>query len=421
MNRSPWARRAAGWVLWGIVIVAALGGGGTAAFRYLRPQVVVTEAVEAPVVRAFYSTGTVQPEREFPVKSNTAGILTEVRVDKGYRVKKGEVLAVVSDPGLEFKLREAKAELHERQKLADEKTSPALAELAHRAEAYDAMLDIAQREVDRTRSVLEQNAASQMDLDHALSRLKQIWGDLEATKEMRAAKKIQLEKDVEVAQAAVDTAQWDVDQQTLRAPIDGAVLDRPVSLGTRLAVNDHILQIADVRPANLVMRAQVDEEDVAQVSVKQLVRMTLYSFPGETFTGHVTQIYDKADPDRRTFEVDVRLDKPDPRLAAGMTGELAFILQSKEKAIVVPSQAIQEGAVWVVKDGHLERRLVEVGIKSIERAEILDGLSPGERVILSPATDLKEGQSVRERYMDPAQAAGLNRPAVKTDTFKGFH
>lgn len=406
--------------MWGVVALGAVAGLAFAGLRYWRPAVVVTEAVEAPVVQAFYSTGTVQPEREYPIKSNTAGILTDVKVDKGARVKRGEVLAVVSDPALVFKLRQAQAELRERERLADEKTSPALAELAHRVEAYEDMQEIAQREVDRTRSVIEKNAASQMDLDRALNRLKLVWSDLEATKEMLAAKKIQLEKDVEVARAGVDAAQWDVDEQTLKSPIDGAVLDRPESVGTRLAINDHVMQVADVTPGNLVMRAAVDEEDVAMVHEGQVVRMTLYSFPGEVFEGRVTKVYDKADPERRTFEVDVRLVKTEERLAAGMTGELAFVMASKDKAIVVPSQAVQGGEVWVVKAGRLERRDVEVGIKSVERAEIVSGLSPGERVVISPIDGMGQGRPVRERHMTPTDAAGLNKPAVKTDQFKGF-
>jgi multidrug resistance efflux pump len=56
----------------------------------------------------------------------------------------------------------------------------------------------------------------------------------------------------------VATAEWNLEQQTLRAPIDGVVLDRPIAIGTRMAINDQIMRIADVTPKNLVMRAAVD-------------------------------------------------------------------------------------------------------------------------------------------------------------------
>ncbi|MDQ3626028.1 MAG: efflux RND transporter periplasmic adaptor subunit, partial [Verrucomicrobiota bacterium] len=241
-----------------------------------RPVVTVSEAVEAPVVQAFYSTGTVQPEREYPIKSNGAGIITEVRVDKGDRVRKGDSLAVVADPELRFAADKARAELLERQKRAEPKTSPVLREYEARISASQDILDIAQREEKRVGELVARSAASQTDLDNALDRLKVAWGELESWKAQGAAKLLELERELQVAHAAVATAEWNVEQQTLKAPVDGVVLDRPIALGTRLAVNDQIMRIADVAPANLVMRAAVDEEDITKVRLDQDVRMVLY-------------------------------------------------------------------------------------------------------------------------------------------------
>src|SRR5436190_1764204 len=108
------------------IAIAVVGAIAAAAMHFFRPEVVVTEAVEGPVVQAFYSTGTIQPEREFPIKSNTAGILTEVKVDKGDRVTKGAAMAIVSDPALEYARDKAQAELTEKIERAEDKTSPVL-------------------------------------------------------------------------------------------------------------------------------------------------------------------------------------------------------------------------------------------------------------------------------------------------------
>jgi hypothetical protein len=114
-----------------------------------RPRVIVTEAVEGPVVAAFYSTGTIQPEREYPIKSNTAGLLKEVRVDKGARVKKGDVLAIVEDPALTFAGQEAQAMLEEKLQRIDAKLSPVLQEYDSKIAAMNDLLDIAKREQKR--------------------------------------------------------------------------------------------------------------------------------------------------------------------------------------------------------------------------------------------------------------------------------
>src|SRR3954463_2695947 len=96
------AQGAARWLVLALMVLAALGIAGAIALQLVRPRVTVAEAVEGPVVAAFYSTGTIQPEREYPIKSNTAGILVEVKIDKGDRVMKDQPLAVVSDPALVY-------------------------------------------------------------------------------------------------------------------------------------------------------------------------------------------------------------------------------------------------------------------------------------------------------------------------------
>lgn len=414
------AQSTAKWILVAAVVTVCVLAVGYVALRFARPVVTVSEAVEAPVVQAFYSTGTVQPEREYPIRSNVAGIITDVQVDKGDRVTKGQALAIVSDPELKFAADKARAELLERQKRAEPKNSPVLKEYDARISAAADILEIAQREEKRVSELIARNAASQTDLDLALDRLKVAWADLESWKAQRAAKQLELERELQVAQAAVATAEWNLEQQTLRSPIDGVVLDRPTALGTRVAINDQVMRIADVTPANLVMRAAVDEEDITKVRLEQDVRMTLYSFPGQILQGTVTRIYDQADEARRTFEVDVRLTEPNDRLSPGMTGELAFVMDAKAKAVAIPAQAVQGGNVFGVKDGRVVPFDARIGLRSIERAEILSGIAPGERVIISPIGDLAEGKSVRTRYLDPATAAGLNKPAVVDDSFKGF-
>lgn len=418
-------RRAQGLVRW-IVTTAIVIAAGVAVvavvLRLTRPSVTVTEVVEGPVVQAFYSTGTIQPQREYPIRSNTAGILTEVLVDKGSRVRKDQPLAIVTDPALVYTADKTKAELNEKLKRADEKSSPVIQEYDAKIDAMGQMLQIAQREEKRLTQILENDAATRFDLDRATDRVKTLWSELESIKAQRASKLLELQREAEVAQAAHNIARWDLDQQTLRSPIDGVVLDRPTSLGTRVAVNDQIMRVADIVPQNLVMRAAVDEEDIVKVRSAQTVKMTLYAFDYRVFTGQVAQIYDQADAERRTFEVDVKLDEPDDKLSPGMTGELAFVMNAKDKALVVPSQAVQGGAIYVVNGSGVVRRAeTTLGLRSIERTEVASGLKPGDRVVITPIGDIKPGAHVRESYLDPIAAAGLNKPKVENDNFKGFN
>jgi HlyD family secretion protein len=402
-------------------VALALSAG---AYRYLRPGVDVTDVVHGPVVEAFYATGTVSPEHEYSVRANVAGII-HLSVDKGSKVKRGQVLAVVDNADLRFSVDQAKAELHRKQQLADDSTSPVLLELRAKLQATDEQLQIARDDEKRVTALMSKGATSQNDLDQSMNRVKALWSDAEAYKSQIAARRLDLQRDLTVAQAALASVTWELDQATIRSPIDGAVLDWPISDGTRVAVNDHVLQLADVAPGRMIMRAQVDEEDKNRLrppteTDRQIVKMTLYAYPNEILTGTVDKIYDKADPDRRTYEVDVKFDRPDLRLAAGMTGELNFIVAQRDNATIVPTQAVQGGSLLLVRDGRLERPDIVIGLKSVERTEILSGVSDGDVVVISPILDLEPGQSVRVHRIDPRIAAGLNAPKTSADAFKGF-
>lgn len=423
-------RHAQGYVRWVIAaaVVVAAGIAAFGAFLSLRPGVTVTEVVEGPAVQAFYATGTLQPVREYPIRAYTEGTVdrpdkTKPYVDKGDHVTRGQPLAVVVDPALRFAAEKAKAAAEEKRLRAEERTSPVLMEFDAKVQATGELLDIAKREHSRVSKLLESGGASQSDFDRALDRVKTLWMELESLKSQKAASKLLLRRELEESDAALRTANWNLEQQTLRVPDEleqASVLDRPVPLGTRLAINDPVMTIADVRPEKLVMRSSVDEEDVTKVRPGQTVRMVLYSFAGEPFEGKVGVIYPKADPERRTFEVDVTLDRVDPRFAAGMTGELAFEVQKKERTLVVPTQAVQEGKLYLLRDGRVHPVDAKVGIRGVERTEIVEGVKVGDRVVISPATALQDGKSVRATYAEPVAAAEANKPKAREVGKFGF-
>jgi multidrug efflux pump subunit AcrA (membrane-fusion protein) len=204
------------------------------------------------------------------------------------------------------------------------------------------------------------------------------------------------------------------------------VLDWPTPDRTRVAVNDHVMMVADVRPAKLVMRAAVDEEDKAKLHVGQVVRMTLYSFGADKFEGRVKTVYAKADPQRRTFEVDVEIARPGAttqagahdRFAPGMTGELAFVEQEKPRATILPRQALQGEWFYVVRHGKINRVKAEAGVRNITRVEVLGGVGPEELVMISPIGKMAVGHGVRAVFVDPRVAADVNKPG-EVEIFKG--
>jgi len=116
---------------------------------FVTPVVSVTRVTTGPVVQAFYATGTVQPRREYPIKSNTAGVVSKVLVDKGDSVQPGQLLAVVTDPELVFQQAKATAELEEKRQRINAQTSPVLIDFDQQISINQNRVDIAKREFDR--------------------------------------------------------------------------------------------------------------------------------------------------------------------------------------------------------------------------------------------------------------------------------
>jgi RND family efflux transporter MFP subunit len=414
-------RQATRWAIT-LAIVAAIAAGGYLAWQRLTiPRVIVTSVAEGPVVQAFYATGTLVPQREYPVKANVEGTLVEVLVDKGDEVRKGQKVARVYVEEYLLKRTQALAELDLVKELADPKTSPTLLEFDARIRANEKQLETARREHDRLLQIRNTGGRTESELDRAEELVKTTFSTLEALKSAKATRILELDRNAKTAQAQLDIANWNIEQQTITSPIDGVVLDWPVSTGTRVKVNDMLLTVADVRYHRLVMRTNVDEEDKTRVRLDQTVHVTLYSYPDQVFNGRVRKIYPKADPSRRTFEVDVEMESPDPGFSAGMTGELAFVVDSKERAVVVPTQAVQAGQVWTVRDRRLAIAEVQLGLKSIQRTEVLSGLAPGDTVVISPIGRLQAGQEVHTSFMQEQAAARANEPKVDApSSFKGI-
>src|SRR5688572_21705160 len=112
--KRPLGRTVRGWIIIAAILILVIGGGGFLVWNLLRPLVQVTRAVDGPVVQAFYSTGTVQPVREYPIKANHAGIISKLYVDKGDRVTEGQPLAYVEEKELQHAFDKASAELAEK-------------------------------------------------------------------------------------------------------------------------------------------------------------------------------------------------------------------------------------------------------------------------------------------------------------------
>ena len=401
--RPPPRRRIGVFVLAGLGLVGAIGG----VVAVLRPRpVVVTPVARGTAVEAVYATGTAEAYDRVVVKAKVAGTIAELAVREGAQVKKGDLLARITAPAIEADLARGKAELKAAKRHAGP-GAPRLQALAAQMRSLRADLRVAREERDRLRRLVATGSAPQADLDRATSRADSVEAQVAALMADYRATQIDLEARASGSSAEVDSLAAHVSDLEIRAPIDGVVLSRAVDVGQVVSVNEALFRVGDV--TNLVLECAVDEADVGQLTVGKKALATFYAFGSQTFDGEITEILPDADRAKKTFLVRVRLQQNPPGLRSGMSAELNMIVGEHPDALLAPLAGIDARSMaWVVEGGRTRSRPVKIGIRDVGRAEIIDGLHDGDRLVVEGLDALKEGtrvsQTVRPLVLDPSAA-----------------
>ncbi len=346
-NEHPGKRRGLKRLFLVLVIGTLLLLGGMGVRRWIDDSAVeVIHPVRGPAVQAVYATGTVEATVMMPIAARGSARLMELNVDEGGKVGKGQVLA----------------------RLEDEELRQTLNELRAREE-------LARQDYARNAALMKKNTVSKGDYDRARA-------------------------DWEAAKAAVRAAQAQMGYMTLTAPEEGTVIRRDGEVGQLIPANQAVFWLACCAP--LRVSAEVDEEDIALVQPGQKVLIRADAFPGQIFHGTVQAITPKGDPVARSFRVRIGFSGETP-LLIGMTAETNIVIRETQDALLVPSEAVAQGKVWVVNEGRLTQQEVSTGAAGPKQTEILHGLDGADVVVARPAEDLKEGQTVRVKVVAQGQ------------------
>ena len=323
-----------------LLALCALGAGGAYYLYGRAPQVRLVEATRGPVAQVVYATGVVEPIRWAKVIANQRKRIVEICQCEGKPVKAGDVLARLDDT-------EARANLTE-------------------LEARRALLE---HDVDRIGDLYGRGAASKVALEQAQTALREM-------------------------DARIAAARQRIDDFTLRAPIDGIVLRRDGQIGDMAGtgVNDVLFWVGQERP--LRVNADVNEEDVARIAVGQKALLRHEGFASETLMARVAEVTPKGDPQTKTFRVYLALPD-DSKLRIGMSVEANIVIAERQDAVLTPSEAVVDGAVWVFDDGVVRKTPVKTGVRATRMIEIVSGLEAGRRVVAPARADLQDGAHVR--------------------------
>jgi HlyD family secretion protein len=408
-----------------LVIAAALAFlgvfGKAAEVTVQRPQV-EGAASSGPVVLT--AGGYIVAHHTIEVSSKVVGKVAWVGVEKGDKVKEGQVLVRLDDSEYVAQLNQAKANLQAAEaKLKELEAGSRPQEIAaSRASVAQAQADYdnAQLTLNRTRDLYQQAISSRASLDSAIAQADMAKARLANAKENYTLVKIGPRiEDINYARAQVAQARATVAyQQTLldatiiRAPISGTVLERNIELGELVSnmslggtggVKTSVVTLADLN--DLQVELDINQNDFPKISPHQQCTVTADAYPDRVYKGVVAEISPEANRQKATIQVKVKILKPDDYLRPEMNAHVNFLApettpkSSAAETLSIPRSALVtrdgQSAVFVVEGSRVRLRPVELGRDLGDQLEVVEGVGRNDRIVTGGADGLTSGQRVK--------------------------
>jgi HlyD family secretion protein len=386
------------WIL--LIIILAAGFGGYTAWNKWQkskqieagPSRQTTAVAELRDINfAVNAAGEIGPAEQVSVRPEINGLIEQMPVDIGDKVKKDSLL---------FKLDDKELQQQKNSNLTD-------------IERAKLELTKAERDYNRAKQLLGEKLIAQ-----------ELFDDTKTTYDLARNSLERSQKDLAITEERLT-------KTVVRAPFDCTILTRPVSIGQAVSGSGgfnsgtEVLTIADLR--SMIINAQVNQADVPRLKAGQTVEVSIEAVPGLRINGAVERIAPQATIKNniKGFAARIVLRDVDARVRPGMTANVKIPVASAENVTAVPlsavfteknpDSAVTERYVYVQSGDGFEKRDIKVGVSDFFYAEIQDGLKAGEVVSLELP---KEEREKKAGQLVTKKPAGEN-PAVKVGMTSG--
>lgn len=360
-----------------------------------------------PLQRQLTVSSELVPFQEIDVYAKESGYVSQLLVDYGTHVKKGQLMAVLEIPELQAQLQQDKAALKSLQdQVANAQNQLSRTQAQHKVlhlefERLNGVAQnrpglVAQQEVD---DVQGRDLAAEAQVDAAQS-------NLEAAKSNVSAQEAKLAHDQDI-----------YSYSRITAPFDGVVTERDANLGTLVQAgtnsSTNVLPIVRLSQENLYrLVIPVPETYISYIRIGDAVTVRIPAL-NKDFPGKVARFASEVRDATRTMHTEVDIENRSGELIPGLYAEATLTLNRKGDALTVPVQAIdQQGdhasVLLVDSSNKVERCPIVLGIEgdSENDAEVVSGLNEGDEVVVSDRSGLKPGQLVRSQLAPPATYKG---------------
>ncbi len=385
---APSSGRALKWVAGALIVVAiALAawkmGAPAVEARVFKTEVVLTEVSVVSPAQAqvrLTSTGYVVPQTQVDVSSKLVGRVAKANVREGTAVKEGQILFEL-DPSDQ---RVAVASAQARVAAARARAAGARAQLA----------EIVQQR-DRERRLADTGAVAAATADDLAARAKSLEEQVHAA-----------DADIAASQAEVNALAETLANTTIRSPIDGTIVTKPVLQGDVVSPGTSMAKIADF--GSIVVETDVPEGRLHLVSKGGPCEIVLDAYPEKRWRGEVVEVSPQLNRAKATATVKVRFLDRDDTVLPEMAARVSFLdapldvakLKEPPKTIMPASAVADRGGakvVFTVDDGKVRMVPVVLGAPFAGGFELTSGPAPGTKLVSDPPATMADGQTIKER------------------------
>jgi HlyD family secretion protein len=429
-HRQKPARRAAC-----LVSLLALGLSGCGSTEKKKDPVVNVEvkpAEKTTLSQIVTAEAVVFPLKQATVSPKITSAIADFKVQRGSRVKKGQLLAILENKDLAAQAEASKGDFEQADANYLITVNAGLPQQVQKAEldaaSAESAFDAAEKVYDSRKELYQQGAIPRRDLDSASVALAQARSQHEqAQKQVADLERLGKDQLMKVAQGTKRSAEGhyhaaaaQLSYSEIRSPIDGVVTERPLYVGDLATANQPILTVMDT--SSLVAKAHIPQSEAVQLKVGDAAKIKVQDVE-EAIVGHVSLVSPALDVGSTTIEVWVEARKPNPALKPGMSVSVEMTAKTVKDAVVVPTSAVfknPDGGSYVLlagADHKAHQKVVELGVKNAKLTQITSGIGVGDPVITSGGYAIPDGTAVQVEKPSPEKGEA-EAPAEKSDPQK---
>ncbi len=338
------------------------------------------------IVAEVMGTGTLEPRVRVTISPKISGRINEILADQGDRVSKGDVLVRLDNDELTQQVEIAQATLAASQAAVDRLKTD-------RTRAV-AVADQARREHQRIQQLMSQSAITESELDKAVESVAIADAGLSRTD----AAIVEGQQQVLAAEKTLAYHRARLGDTEITAPFDGLIVQRQRDPGDVVVPGSPILQLVSLE--QLWISAWIDETEMTHLDMGQPARIVFRSEPERSYPGEVARLAKEADRETREFIVDVHVMELPKNWAVGQRAEVYIKTAEKDDVTLLPATHVRwiddTPGVFVSRDDLAVWQPLELGLRSPETVEVVDGLQSGDTVVVpqDPRAKLIDGKRI---------------------------